>query len=256
MDKLYQDIDALLSQVEIDFGGGCSVIKAYLMACLIRDEGLRSTLDIGVYRGRSLFPQALAHRQHTSGVAYGVDPFDSMEAVQQDAPAAISDLVKAWARDTDLQQVYDEVVSLTTKFDLEAHCTLVRQPSAKAIGYFRERDIVFDLVHIDGNHDTVRVREDVDLYLPRLRRGGYLVLDDVSWESIRPVYEELKSRLGHVFELVDSRNDFAIFWNSTDWVGTQRRRAHYARWRLSATLSKLKSRAVRLARMRRSPVGR
>lgn len=248
MDELFSDVDALLNRVKIDFGGGCSVLKAYLMARLIRDERLKTTLDIGVYRGRSLFPQALAHRKYTSGMAYGVDPWDAAEALQEQAPADISDKVKEWAKGTDLQAIYQEVAAATKAFDLEANCTLLRQPSSSAITYFRERNISFDLVHIDGNHDTARVREDVDLYLPRLRPGGYLVLDDVSWESIRPIYDELKRQLSHVYELVDSRNDFAIFWNSTDWVGAQRRRAHYLRWRLRAKLGKIKGRALRLVK--------
>lgn len=245
MDQLFQDVDALLREVKIDFGGGCSVTKAYLMARLIRDEGLKSTLDIGVYRGRSLFPQALAHRSYTSGMAYGVDPWDAMEALQEHAPAAISSKVKQWAKDANLQAIYEEVVTANQRLGLEAHCTLVRKPSSQAIEYFRERNISFDLIHIDGNHDTVRVREDVDLYLPRLKRGGYLVLDDVSWDSIRPIYDDLKSQLSHLFELVDSRNDFAIFWNDDDWLGAQRRRAQYLRWRGLAALRKAKGRLVR-----------
>lgn len=251
MDELYKDVDALLGHIKIDFGGGCSVTKAYLMARLIRDEQLRTTLDIGVYRGRSLFPQALAHRKYTSGVAYGVDPWDAMEAVQEQAPEAIADKVKEWAAGADLQKVYEEVVALTSSLDLQANTTLVREPSSKAIEYFRSRNISFDLIHIDGNHDTVRVQEDLDYYLPRLRPGGYLVLDDVSWASIRPIYDELRSRLAHVFELVDSRNDFAIFWNSTDWLGTQQRRARYAPWRVRDVLRKVKGRAVRLLKAAR-----
>jgi SAM-dependent methyltransferase len=246
MDELFKDVEALLSRVKIDFGGGCSVTKAYLMARLIRDERLKTTLDIGVYRGRSLFPQALAHRQYTSGVVYGVDPWDAAEAVQEQAPEAIADKVKTWAAGTDLQNIYEEVVALTSTLDLGGNITLVREPSSKAIDYFRTRNILFDLVHIDGNHDTARVREDLDHYLPRLRPGGYLVLDDVSWASIRPLYQEVKSRLSHVFELVDSRNDFAIFWNSSDWLGAQQRRARYIPWRVRHVLAKVKGRVVRL----------
>ncbi len=245
MDELFKDVDNLLSRVKIDFGGGCSVTKAYLMARLIRDERLKTTLDIGVYRGRSLFPQALAHRQFTSGVVYGVDPWDAMEAVQEQAPEAMADKAKTWAAGTDLQNIYEEVVALTSALELQANITLVREPSSKAIEYFRTRNVFFDLVHIDGNHDTVRVREDLDHYLPRLRPGGYLVLDDVSWASIRPLYEEMKSRLSHVFELVDSRNDFAIFWNSNDWLGAQQRRARYVPWRVRNVLGKVKGRVVR-----------
>jgi predicted O-methyltransferase YrrM len=54
---------------------------------------------------------------------------------------------------------------------------------------------VFDLVHIDGNHDTEVVTKDVELYLPRLNRKGFIILDDISWDSVKLTYQVLATRL-------------------------------------------------------------
>ena len=39
------------------------------MAELIRTFEMKLTVDIGVYRGRSLFPQALSHRECSGGIS-------------------------------------------------------------------------------------------------------------------------------------------------------------------------------------------
>src|SRR4051794_26030032 len=81
---LYRQVARVLEQIPVDFGGGCSVSKAHVMAWLIRRHQLTTTLDIGVYRGRSLFPQGIAHVQYTGGVVYGVDPWSSEAAREHD----------------------------------------------------------------------------------------------------------------------------------------------------------------------------
>ena len=53
--KMFAEIKAALNRISIDFGGGCNLHKAPVMAWLIKQFGLTTSLDIGVYRGRSLF---------------------------------------------------------------------------------------------------------------------------------------------------------------------------------------------------------
>jgi predicted O-methyltransferase YrrM len=225
MEPLRSEVQLFLEKIPVDTGGGCSVFKAQTLAMLIAQYDLKTTLDIGVYRGRSLFPQALAHRAVTGGVVYGVDPWDMQAAQQAEVPAELREHVDKWARHTDLQQIYESVVELRKNENLQQHCELVRETSSAAIGRFVSDHTFFDLVHIDGNHDRERVASDINLYLPRLRPRGFLVLDDISWASIRPLYDEMRRRLHHVYELVDKTNDFAVFMNAPSWLWAQERRA-------------------------------
>src|SRR5580693_6693523 len=87
MDELRRRVRDAVSAIQIDFGGGCSVSKGYLMAWLIRRYQLTASVDIGVYRGRSLVPQALAHREFTGGKAYGVDPWLNDEVKETGNPS-------------------------------------------------------------------------------------------------------------------------------------------------------------------------
>jgi predicted O-methyltransferase YrrM len=91
----------------------------------------------------------------------------------------------------------------------------VRKTSAEAAAYFAKKSITFDLIHIDGNHDTALVMQDVENYLPLLKQEGFIVMDDVSWESVKPAYDQVAGRLSRIFQRVDTMNDYAVFWKTT-----------------------------------------
>lgn len=221
---LYSGISEILEKIPADAGGGCSVSKAYVMATLIRKFDMKTTADIGVYRGRSLFPQALAHARFTGGVVYGVDPWSAEEAREEDlgfVDDARKEELDRFIEQTDWQAIYERVEALREELGYDGHCALLRKTSAEAASYFEDEGISFDLVHVDGNHDTEKVVEDIELYMGRLRDGGFVVLDDISFKSVRPVYDELRSRTQLVYERVDQNysNDYAVFQNvapSTD----------------------------------------
>ena len=67
------------------------------------------------------------------------------------------------------------------------------------------------MVHIDGNHDTSFVMQDVDDYLPLVQDGGFIVMDDVSWVSVKPALSILNVKCKFIGNLTDSQNDFSIF---------------------------------------------
>ena len=225
MAALYSETKAVLREIPADFLGGCTLRKAYLIAELIRRYDLKTTVDIGVYRGRSLLPQALAHHRFTGGVAFGIDPWSASEARESDSPL-LKEEIDQFIDKTNFQATYEEVKSLLETLYLEDNCVLLRRTSAKAIDFFKQNDVYFDLVHIDGNHDTRIVSDDVRSYVPRLRNMGFVILDDASWRSVRPAYDELMRTMQLVFERKDKglTNDYAVFWNGASRMGAQTRR--------------------------------
>jgi hypothetical protein len=217
MDELKRRVGTVLEDIQIDFGGGCSASKGYLMAWLIRRFNITRSVDIGVYRGRSLLPQAIAHQSHTGGIAYGVDPWLNSEARENDNPTlrkAIDDFIDA----TDFPAIYEGLIALIRRLNLDRNCTLVRESSREAIRNFDNGQITFGLIHVDGNHDTDRVMEDLSLYLPRLRPGGFVLIDDVSWDSIKPAYSIVSKRFYRIYQRTDEWNDYAVFWDAPSWV--------------------------------------
>src|SRR5205823_4219064 len=119
------EIASMLSRVPLDFAGGCSASKAYAMACLIRDLGVQRSVDIGVYRGRSLLPQARADRGHTGGIAYGVDPWSKAEARENDN-LKFKALIDEFIDTTDFDAVFATVNGLIQDFGVSDHCRLIR----------------------------------------------------------------------------------------------------------------------------------
>lgn len=59
----------------------------------------------------------------------------------------------------------------------------VQLPSHLAAGRFADESL--DMVFIDGKHSTDSVRRDIAIWKPKVRAGGILAGDDISWGSVR-----------------------------------------------------------------------
>lgn len=207
---LSDKIKAIHSLIPQDFGGGCSHQKALLMGLIISEFDLKNTADIGVYRGRSLFPQAIAHKLYSKGVAFGIDPYSNEAAVQNDR-LDIQIQLKEFLIITDFQKLFNDVSNIIKNNNYENNCVLVRKKSSEAAIDFKNSTIKFGLVHIDGNHDTKFVMEDVNNYYPLLDDKSFIVLDDISWDSVQPAFTLLNKEMVLIDQFIDSNNDFALF---------------------------------------------
>lgn len=183
--ELYKDLSKIVDQIPMDFGGGCPISKSLLMAKIALSENLKTYVEIGIYRGRSFFPMARA-MQLLGGVAYGIDPYTKEAAYEFDVEAPVKQKIDELIVTTDFSEMYAEVTAFRQAMGFE-HCSeILRSTSSEAIDYFRNHRISIDMLHIDGNHDTKFVLEDIDLYMPLVKEGGYIVLDDIDWNSVKP----------------------------------------------------------------------
>ncbi|MDI1318521.1 class I SAM-dependent methyltransferase [Flavobacterium sp.] len=210
-DQVLSDtIKKIHSLIPQDFGGGCSHEKAFLMSLVIKEFKLKATADIGVYRGRSFFPQAIAHKMFSDGIVYGIDPYSNMDAVQNDRPDLQKELDN-FITVTDFQKLFEGVSKIIVDNNYQNNGKLVRKKSSDAVVEFKNNNTKFGLVHIDGNHDTKFVMEDIENYFPLLAEKSFIVLDDISWDSVAPAYSLLKNKMTFIDEFIDSSNDFALF---------------------------------------------
>lgn len=213
-DDVLAAMGAAIDAVPIDYGGGSSITKALVVADLVLEHGLGTYVEIGVYKGRSLLPVGAMFAALGRGTAYGIDPYSLAEAMQDDLdhfPEETARQVNEFVRSQDWDAMHDGVVGLVGTLGCSGHCEIVRATSAAAVDRFEDGSI--DVLHIDGNHDTDMVRSDVEAYRPKLSPGAFVVLDDASWPSVRPVHAELSEAGERVFELLDlpMMNDFAVF---------------------------------------------
>ena len=47
--------------------------------------------------------------------------------------------------------------------------------------FFKNNKNLFDLIYIDGDHETEQVKKDINNSWKILNKGGYLILDDYTW---------------------------------------------------------------------------
>ena len=204
------------AEIPLDVGGGASLVKVLVLGDLIVAHGLRTVVELGVYRGRLLSPLARLLTSLGEGTAIGIDPYSEAAAVQTDEHDRGVDLV-AWPTTIDWDGLYAEVSAAILRWEIGAHTSLIRERSHDAALRFAAGTI--DLLHVDGNHDAAAVTQDLEDFLPAVRPGGFVVLDDICWASGLPHYQRLATEHQLVFALHDlgvtldgiGGNDFAIF---------------------------------------------
>jgi predicted O-methyltransferase YrrM len=65
-----------------------------------------------------------------------------------------------------------------------------------------------DWVYIDGSHDTDSVLRDILMYAPKVKRGGYLLFHDYTWDSVKKAIDQ-EAKVGFI-KHVCSFDDFAV----------------------------------------------
>jgi predicted O-methyltransferase YrrM len=193
--SIHKTISTILRTVDRQF---CHPAKPRVLASLIVRERIQRTVEIGVYGGASFVAQAVAAR-HVGGLAIGIDPYSAAEAEQKDNRDRLDPLGDDLAR-RDWEGIYAAFLAMLDRYDLARWCRILRMTSTEAAPLIESG---VGLIHIDGNHDRMKVEADLANYLPKLRPGGYLVIDDIGWTTIRPLYEELKNRMRLVYQAQD-----------------------------------------------------
>ena len=172
-----------------------SDLKARVLAHLILKHNLKRAVEIGVYHGSSLLPQAVG-QAYIGGVAIGIDPFSAIEAAQLENEELLEP-VKDIVNRIDWEDLYRKVHVLISRHGLTNSCKILRM-TADAAAQLVPPEL--DLIHIDGNHDRAKVLADLGTYVPKLRTGGFLVVDDIGWPTINPEYVKLRKRMKVIFE--------------------------------------------------------
>ncbi len=110
-------------------------IKAFAIADLIIANGLSLSVEIGVYRGRCLLPQAAVFTSLGSGRVIGIDPYSADEAQQHEVERSLPG-VNAWVDEQDWQSIYEGVEERIDRFGMRTHCELLRTTSERACDHF------------------------------------------------------------------------------------------------------------------------
>jgi hypothetical protein len=178
--------------------GWCTPEKALNFIDLVLEVRPKVCVEIGVFGGRSIFPVASALKFLGQGIVIGIDPWDKIECIKYFDPLEDqADL--AWWGKIDLNSIYRSYLSMVQKNNFEKYCITLKTTSEKAASQI---DMI-DILYIDGNHSETVSLQDVMLYLPKVRSGGYIWLNDTTWTSIQPSVALLSEQCD-VVRLIDN----------------------------------------------------
>lgn len=160
--------------------GWCSPEKALLMMDIIKENKCRCCVEIGVFSGKSLFPIARALQYNGVGTVVAIDAWDPSEATKGFRP---SDPNYVWWSQLDYKYFYNQTVACINNNRLERFCAIVKRPSHYAACLFATGTI--DFIHMDGNHNEDYSFQDISEYFPKVKDGGYILLNDPNWYSMK-----------------------------------------------------------------------
>lgn len=196
VDEIKEEVRRDLFQIT----GWCSEEKAMHFIDLVLEVKPEVCVEIGVFGGRSVFPVAMALKLLDHGVIIAIDPWDRIECLKYLDTVDDPKHFDYWGRE-DLNFAYRSYRGMIEKYELEKYCITKKMSSEKAASTIDNIDILY----IDGNHSEAISVQDVMLYLPKVRPGGYIWFNDPKWPSLYMACNLLRESC-EVVHLIDNDN--------------------------------------------------
>ena len=150
--------------------GWCSVEKAGVLSGLVLAMKPKQCVEIGTYAGRSFLPMLWALNETKSGRAMGIDPYDAQISAEQEFPGN-----QEWWAALDHGLIEKKFYGFLKAFKVDHLADVIKKKSDDV-----EPPASIDLLHIDGGHTDVAIR-DAQRFGAKVRLGGIVVLDDIAW---------------------------------------------------------------------------
>jgi len=146
---------------------------------LLIEEKVDKFLEVGVNEGVNLFYLA---KRNPNIIFYGVDPYYSSEF-------EIEEIVHGTQKTIYENDKYNQMLLRIRKLKFN-NVHLVKKTSLEAAKDYDDEEL--DFVFIDGDHSYQNVKEDIHLWLPKIKVGGYLAGHDFSleWFSVVRAVED------------------------------------------------------------------
>lgn len=181
--------------------GWCTKSKAAILIDLIFMLEPQTVVEIGVFGGKSLVPIAYALKITEGGFVYGIDPWDSRESAD-----GMDGVNYDWWNSIDHGKILRGLQAKIVEFDLEDHIALIKSTSESAPLIYN-----IDILHIDGNHSEKASFLDVTKWIPMVRKGGVIILDDITWGTTTKAVNWLNENCIKLTEFHDEINDWGIW---------------------------------------------
>lgn len=157
------------------------------LASRILETNSKMCLDVGVFAGRSTISMGFAARELVVSKVYGIDPWAPESASDNDdSPEGVD----WWKKKIDLEDIQRQAVRAIWNHHLEQWVILIRSKSEYVADLFP----LIDMINIDGGHSETTSCRDIELYLPKLKSGHYLTMDDAAWPSTQKAVRMIEEK--------------------------------------------------------------
>jgi predicted O-methyltransferase YrrM len=190
--NLPPQIDSFIRHIMPKMDGWCEADKAASIARNVLNIQARTCVEIGVFSGRSLVVIALALRELGQGLVYGIDPWlpEASNAGWDDKNDPAGANREFWGRAQMYPDMMRQCQAYVDTLGLSSYVRLIHATSEEALPGIQEV-APLDFLHIDGNHSEEASLFDVEHYVPLVREGGSVWMDDLDWLTTRPAQERL-----------------------------------------------------------------
>lgn len=152
--------------------GWSSVEKCQRMAALVVAINAETSVELGVYGGKSFIALALAHKWLAHGSAVAIDPWENKAAME-----GYTGENKTFWQNQPLEKIYQDFMLLLDRTETRSRCHVWRQKSDDVQVPSR-----IDVLSVDGQHSAQAIR-DVQRFAPSVIPGGFVIMDDIAWEN-------------------------------------------------------------------------
>ena len=165
--------------------GWCTDDKIEKMINLIISTKPTNVVEIGVYHGKSLVCQALALKENSYGKICAIDPWNKKDAIE----FVKEERQLKWWDEQDLNSVYESFLKSIKQNEVENYITIYKSKSSDCVDMIDK----IDILHIDGNHEEESSYRYVELYVPKVKKGGYIWFDDANWYQTQKALNLIES---------------------------------------------------------------
>jgi predicted O-methyltransferase YrrM len=195
-----EDVSNIIDRELEGLPGWCTPEKGRRMAELTR--GAKFCIELGVFGGRGLLAMALTLRDQGYGCVVGIDPYSAAASIEGTNDKANDE----WWANLDYENVEQIALGMIAKFGLSSYAAILRKKSRDAVDLYDGGSV--DVLHQDSNHSEEISSEEVMLWAPKMRSGGYWIFDDADWPTTQKAQAELEA-LG--FELYEDHGRWRVY---------------------------------------------
>lgn len=164
----------------------CSEEKINLLMDLVLLTKPQTCVEIGAFTGSSVLPVAATLQYLKRGKIFAIDAWSAEIAIRN---MENNDPNKAWWAKVNMHEIYARFKQMCAKWGFKTICKPIRNLSSVAIQQIPDS---IDFLHLDGDYSEVGSTEDVELYLPKVKSGGYVLVSNL-YTTVNNKQPKLKS---------------------------------------------------------------